>query len=87
MSADPHRALLRAIGRRYPGLAVLESRSEPWISVTFIGSRHRILCTFGPDFSGIEEEEFVLSGHFVADIALVPHATGIVIEALTVEMG
>lgn len=85
MIADPHRALLRALARRYPDLTVLESRSEPWFSVSFIGSRHRILCAFGPDLKGIDDEEFAIPGHFVAEIAAVPDAECVIIEALTVE--
>lgn len=85
MSADPHRALLRALGRAYPGLEVLESRSEPWASVTFLGARHLFHCKAGIDLAGIEEAEFALSGHVVADISACSDGDRIRIEALTIE--
>ncbi len=82
--ADPHRALLRALTARYPGLLVLDSRTEPWASVTFTGARHVLTCT-GPDLTGIEDAEFDLPGHVVADVA-VTRSTGLMaVEVLTIE--
>lgn len=83
--ADPHRALLRALTARYPGLLVLASSTEPWASVTFTGARHRLVCGSGPSLTRIEEEEFTLPGHIVADIGVEREGDRTVIEALTIE--
>ena len=82
--ADPHRALLRALSRRYPGLLVLASQSEPWASATFIGARHLLTCS-GPKPDRIAETEFELPGHFVADITARQDGDRVTIEALTIE--
>jgi hypothetical protein len=74
--------------------------SRPWASITFSGERHRLtLCLPGPGaqaaadtfLEGLEERDFALRGHIVADI----EATGVerdadgqvrlTLEALTVE--
>src|SRR5262249_14598613 len=56
-----------------------EFRSTDWQSLTFIGERHHIrLRVPGPDAdaiaerltAGIEDAEFSISGHVVADISL-----------------
>lgn len=83
--ADPHRALIRALIARYPGLLVLAGASEPWVSVTYTGARHTLTCVAGPDLSGIGEEEFALPGHIVADIAAEGAGDRMTIEALTIE--
>lgn len=83
--ADPHRALIRALVARYPGLLVLAGESEPWASVTYTGARHTFTCTAGPDLAGIEEAEFALPGHIVADIGIERSGDRLVIEALTIE--
>lgn len=83
--ADPHRALIRALTARYPGLLVLASRSEPWASVTFTGARHKLTCEGAPDLTGIAGEEFTLPGHFVADVTAVREGPRARIEALTIE--
>lgn len=83
--ADPHRALIRALVARYPGLLVLSGRSEPWASVTYTGARHILTCAAGPALAGIEDEEFTLFGHLVADIAVERTGDRVVIEALTIE--
>ena len=83
--ADPHRALIRVLTGRYPGLLVLASRTEPWASVTFTGARHMLTCTAEPDLTGIEEEEFVLPGHILADIGVERSGEHRTIEALTIE--
>ena len=83
--ADPHRALIRALLARYPGLLVLAGTSEPWASATFTGARHTLTCATGPDLGGIEEEEFALPGHVVIDIAARRAADRMTIEALTIE--
>lgn len=83
--ADPHRALIRVLTARYPGLLVLASRSEPWASVTFTGTRHELTCEGGPDLTGIEEAELALPGHIVADVQVTRSGRRISIEALTIE--
>ena len=74
--------------------------SRPWASITFAGERHGlVLCLPGPGaqaaidafLDGLEDREFALRGHVVADI----EATGIhrdgdgqirlTLEALTIE--
>ena len=83
--ADPHRALIRALAARYPGLLVLDGRSEPWASVTYTGARHILTCAAGVDLAGIEEEEFALPNHILADITAARAGDRVVIEALTIE--
>ena len=83
--ADPHRALIRALVPRYPGLLILTSATEPWASATFTGARHRLLCAAGMDLTGAEEAEFSLPNHIVADLSWEAEANGLVIEALTIE--
>jgi hypothetical protein len=83
--ADPHRALIRALVARYPGLLILTSATEPWASSTFNGARHRLLCAGGVDLTGAEEAELPLPNHIVADLSWEAGANGIVIEALTIE--
>lgn len=84
-SADPHRALLRALAARYPRLEVLASTADPWASATFTGARHSLTCAPGADLTGIEEEEFALPGHIVADVTVRIEAAGCVVEMLTIE--
>ncbi|MFD1610920.1 hypothetical protein ACFSCW_03805 [Sphingomonas tabacisoli] len=83
--ADPHRALIRVLTARYPGLLVLASRSEPWASVTFTGARHELTCQGAPDPTGIDEAELALPGHIVADVQVTRSGGRISIEALTIE--
>ena len=74
--------------------------SRPWASITFSGERHRLsLCLPGPGadaaadsfLEGLEEREFALRGHVLADIeaaAVERDPDGqvrLVLEALTVE--
>jgi hypothetical protein len=83
--ADPHRALIRALLARHPGLIVLASRTEPWASATFTGTRHELVCATGPNLAGIEEADFDLPGHIVADIGWSAEPGRLLIEALTLE--
>ena len=84
--ADPHRALIRTLMSRYPGLLVLTSATESWSSVTFNGMRHRLLCAAGVDLTGAEDAELPIPGHVVADLCWKADANGIVVEALTIEV-
>lgn len=82
---DPHKALAREIGRRHPDLTLVTSRSEPWASVTFTGERHVFTFAVGAPPVGLEETEFALSGHIVADLSVAQTTNAIVIEALTIQ--
>ena len=74
------RALLaRAVVDR-DRILLTEFRSVDWQSLTFIGERHEFeLRVPGPDasvilsriLSGLEDSEFEIPGHLVADIAVV----------------
>lgn len=103
---DPTTALLRALRHSLadaPGYEVEEISSRSWASGTFVGTRHALafrLAGEGADaaadafLADLEEAEFQLRGHILADIALVSRyrtngADGpivrIAVEALTVE--
>lgn len=93
---DPALAgLVRALRRRDGGMLVLlEGASTPWASATFTGGRHRLAVRCeGADgagraailAAGIEEAEFAIPGHLVAEIGEVEVAGNEVrLEALTV---
>jgi hypothetical protein len=83
--ADPHRALIRALATRYPGLLVLSGTTEAWASGTYTGARHSLVCASGPDLTGIGDEEFALPAHIVVDIRAERAGDRILIEALTIE--
>jgi hypothetical protein len=101
---DAGAGLRHALGASFVSLGAavtFESlTSRPWASITFAGERHRVLlCLPGPGaqaavdafLEGLEDREFALRGHVVADI----EATGIqrdgdgqirlTLEALTIE--
>jgi hypothetical protein len=95
------RALLRRAGVNRDRILLTEFRSTDWQSLTFIGEQHRI-CLRIPSsdaddaaarlVNGLEEAEFSIPGHVVADVALAgdPQRQSdgsiiIEIEALTVE--
>lgn len=82
--SDPHRALLRALTRRYPGLRLVHSRSEPWASVTFTGDRHEFRFAPAEAPAGIADADLPLPGHFVADIVATARPDGLAIDALTI---
>ena len=96
--------LRRALGANFVtfGAAVtFESlTSRPWASITFAGERHKlVLCLPGPGaqaavdafLEGLEDREFALRGHVVADIAATEverdedGQVRLTLEALTVE--
>ena len=91
------RAWFTAVGAP---LTVESLASRPWASITFSGERHRLtLCLPGPGaqaavdafLDGLEEREFILRGHILADIepaGIARDADGqirLILEALTVE--
>ncbi len=95
------RALLERIGDQRDRILLSEVQSVDWQSLTFAGERHLMrLRVPGPDAelivgrftSGIEDAEFSIPGHIVADIAVAGAparaADGSItleIEALTVD--
>lgn len=98
---DPHGQFLRAlrIAAGDPSPFPAETHSTAWASATFVGARHCVTLRFtGRDATaradalalGIEEREFILHGHLLADIAVVgqingPDEASLTIEALTIE--
>jgi hypothetical protein len=95
------RELLRRGGVDRDRILLTEFRSTDWQSLTFIGEQHRIRLRIpAPNaadlasrlVNGIEDSEFSLPGHLVADIALVGEpehredgSVSLTLEALTVE--
>ncbi|MFP5329367.1 MAG: hypothetical protein ACLGHC_04430 [Alphaproteobacteria bacterium] len=95
------RSLLRRAGVERDRILLTEFRSTDWQSLTFIGEQHKIRLRIpGSDsaqiasrlVAGIEEAEWSIPHHVVADIAVVGapecEADGSIvveIEALTVE--
>ena len=93
-------ALVDRAGVERDRILLSEFRSVDWQSLTFVGERHLIQLRIpGPDeesilarlTDGIEDAEFALPGHFVADIAVKDEAVrnedgslAVTIEALTV---
>lgn len=94
------RALLDRAGDQRDRILLSEIRSLDWQSLTLAGERHLIrLRILGPDaerivggfINGIEDAEFSIPGHIVADIAVdgtprreLDASVSLVIEALTV---
>jgi hypothetical protein len=95
--------LKRALGDHlvhFAGAIAIEAPvSRRWASVTFSGERHRLRVYLGGAgaaaaadafLDGLDEREFALRGHILADIALVGDeregdAVRLTLEALTVE--
>ena len=74
------RLLLQRCGASRDRILLTEFRSTDWQSLTFVGERHEIrLRIAGPDshgaavalLDGLEDQEFDLNGHIVADIKAV----------------
>jgi hypothetical protein len=94
---DAATALLRALGDRLADAPyrVEELVCRSWASVTFTGTRHKVTLSLDAAAAarfrdGIEEAEFNLPGHILADIAVASQAregdeVRIALEALTVE--
>jgi hypothetical protein len=95
------RSLLRRCGVDRDRILLTEFRSTDWQSLTFIGEQHKIRLRIpGPDadelaailVNGLEDSEFSIPGHIVADVALAGDperqpdgSLTMTIEALTVE--
>lgn len=94
------RALLARSGIERDRILLTEFRSTDWQSLTFTGERHEIRLRIpGPDAGelvgqltdGLEDAEFAIPGHIVADVAIAdgPAAGAdgsiqLTVEALTV---
>ena len=94
------RGLLNRAGVDRDRILLIEFRSTSWNSLTFDGERHRISLRIpAPDaertldllIRGLEDAEFAIAGHVVADIAVAgspaPQPDGSILldlEALTV---
>ena len=93
---DPHPKLIAALVARAGGEGeVLQACSRPWASATFVGARHAIRMLLSEAAAdrlceGLEEHEFAIPRHLVADVAVVNRddtngITTLEIEALTIE--
>src|SRR3712207_2020050 len=84
MRSDPIVGFLHAITANFANIRgafrIDELLSTPWASVTFRGARHRLTFALEGDgageaadmfLAGMDEAEFDIAGHIVADIALV----------------
>jgi hypothetical protein len=94
------RALLARVGNSRDRILLTDFRSIEWQSLTFVGERHLLsLRIIGPDCDdiadrlvlGLEDAEFAIPGHIVADIGLVEppshedeRAITLSLEALTI---
>jgi hypothetical protein len=96
MSADPHRALIRALAAQLGPIHAMTAKTRDWASVMFIGMRHNLTLTLDDTpstlatLAGLYEADLPLRGHFVADLVVSPLGAenGLVtveIEALTIE--
>lgn len=84
--ADPLPRLLRQlVARAGNPCVVVRTASRPWASTLFQGRRHEVTLTLGGVdaaerlavmIEGIGEAEWVLQGHFVADITADAHEIG-----------
>jgi hypothetical protein len=105
MSSDPIVGFLHAITANFGNIRgafrIEELVSTPWASVTFRGARHRLTFALEGDgaaeasdafLARMDEAEFDIAGHILADIALAEverseagDRVRVTIEALTVE--
>ena len=83
--------LARALERRGP-CSILAQREQPWASATFVGARHEVRLVMEAEnfLKGINEAEFDLGDHLLADIVVkmlerVDGALIATLEALTIE--
>lgn len=98
---DATTALIHVIGVNFVNFTAEKIRSRGWVSGTFTGVRHELTFRVEGEgaeaeadlfLDGLEEREFDLRGHVLADIALLSRASDpigpsvrIRLEALTVE--
>ncbi|MGE0776220.1 MAG: hypothetical protein AB7G25_13665 [Sphingomonadaceae bacterium] len=91
---DPHARLGLALTNMSGG-ELIESRQTPWASATFSGARHQFIFLLpesghAAPLGALNEREFELPGHVLADIELLdcsghPDCRRVTIDALTVE--
>jgi len=95
---DPHNRLVASlIARAGDGARLVHGSSRPWASVTFSGHVHFVnlsLPAAAADafLDGLDEADFPLPGHLLADIALAGRRDGegralLELEALVLEAG
>lgn len=101
---DPVKAIARRIGRHCAPLAVAEihdQSSAPWRTLLFDGARHRIELNLHGERTdealaaleeGIEDADFAIAGHLVAELRVAEIARNgsdllVTLDALTIEMG
>ena len=89
------RALLDRAGDQRDRMLLSEIRSVDWHSLTLAGERHSITLRIpGPDaermvdkfIHGLEDAEFAIPGHIVADIAVVGAPTRALDRSVTLEI-
>jgi hypothetical protein len=91
---DPHARLGCAL-TDLSGGEIVESRQSPWASATFTGARHQFIlhlasATPTDVLCALDEQEFNLPGHVLADIVMSDFnmqgdRNRVTIDALTVE--
>lgn len=92
---DATSSLICALSVNFVNFELREIRSRSWASATFTGVRHELaLCVSEAEadafLDGLEDREFDLRGHILADIALIEksiEADGALLrlEAITIE--
>ena len=92
---DATSSLIGALSVNFVNLELREIRSRSWASVTFSGVRHDLTMFVSEGeadafLDGLQEREFNLRGHILADIAVVEksiEADGVLLrlDALTIE--
>ncbi|MFM9978716.1 MAG: hypothetical protein ACKVOP_11810 [Sphingomonadaceae bacterium] len=96
MSADPSRALVRALAAYLGPIDDLNVKTRDWSSAMFCGMRHELTFTVPRTeqscaaAAAIAEADLPMTGHFVADVVLVASRDDgthlrLTIEALTIE--
>lgn len=90
--ADPLSCVVRLLDRCFcNGIRLIEAHSTPWASATFIGARHSMILTLNLTEADqlshmIEEMDFNLPGHLVADIRVTSVSRNEEDARLTIEM-
>ena len=100
---DATTALIKALDVNFINLTMEEIRSRCWVSATFAGVRHELTFRVEGEsapaeahrfLDTLEEAEFELDGHILADISLISRTVDlegplvrISLEALTFEEG
>ena len=89
------RGLLARVGADRNRILLRDVRSVDWQSLIFAGERHRIgLRVTGPNAlsvarrltAGIEDADFCIPGHFVADVLVIGELAGDADGSVSVEL-